>query len=172
MKQRPMSVLIFGILNIGYGIFKLGSLLLGVVISHIKLPSNPAADAMKADPLYIAMNKFNMWVGVPLALVLIALGVGLLLMKNWARLGSIIYAVIDIFLVVGGSMFSWRFTARMMEQTAGPARGIAEVVGLIFFILVVLFFLAYPVILLFFMTRPNVIDAFQTEQPPAPPLPG
>jgi hypothetical protein len=96
MRQRPMAILIFGILNIGYALLNLAGPLVSKLMSSIKLPANSPVVAMKSDPAYVAWTNFNMGFSVVLGLALLSFGIGLLLSKNWARLGSIIYAVIAI----------------------------------------------------------------------------
>src|SRR5580700_10018310 len=119
MRQRPMATLIFGILNLGYALMNLAGPLIAKLMSTIKLPGNSPLAAMKSDPTYIAWTNFNMVLSMALGLGLLAFGVGLLLLKNWARIGSIVYAVIAIIYVPLGSLVMWPFTKRMMEQTPG-----------------------------------------------------
>jgi hypothetical protein len=168
MKERPMSVLIFGILNIGYGLFKLGMLALSTVMSHIGQAGNPVAAAMKSDPTMVAWTKFSIISGVSLGLLLMVFGIGLLLCKNWARLGSMVYSLIDIVLVVVGSVVVWPITQRAMEQMPNVPHGMIAGFAMIGMVIGLIFGLAYPVILLFFMTRPNVIDACQPAESPPP----
>jgi hypothetical protein len=168
MRQRPMSILIFGILNLGYALLNLGGPLLAKVMASVKMPANSPVAAMKADPAYMAWINFNMAVGVVLGLALLTFGIGLLLMKNWARIGSIIYAVVAIVFVLFGSVVSWPFTKRMMEQTPGVPPGMMAKFAIIGLVFGIIFGMAYPVLLLFFMTRPNVIEACQPEQPAIP----
>jgi hypothetical protein len=168
MKERPMSVLIFGILNIGYGIFKMGMLALSVAMSHLSPKGNPVADAMKSDPTMAAWTKFSMVSGVTIGLALIVLGIGLILMKNWARLGSMVYSMIDIVLVVIGTMLVWPITLRAMEQMPNVPHGMVEAIATVSMVFGILLGLAYPALLLFFMTRPNVIEACQGEPPEFP----
>jgi hypothetical protein len=165
-----MTLLIFGILNIGYGLFKLAGLLLAALMASVSPKANPVAAAMKSDPTMVAWTKFATPVGATLGLALIAFGIGLILMKNWARLGSIIYSMIDIVLVVVGSIVVWPITQRAMEQIPNMPHGMVEGFATIGLVFGVLFGLAYPAVLLFFMTRTNVIEACQPEEPaPQPP---
>jgi hypothetical protein len=168
MNQRPISILIFGILNIGYGLWKMAAPLLSMAMSKLKLPGNSGMAAMTADPTFTALTKFSVWTGAILGLALLAFGIGLLLLQNWARLGSIVYAVIDIVLVLVVSMVMWPFTKRMMEQMPGAPPGMMAGFAMIGLVIGILFGLAYPVLLLFFMTRSNVIEACQRQQPAAP----
>jgi hypothetical protein len=160
-----MSTLIFGILNLGYALLNLGGPLLAKAMSNLKLPANSPVAAMKSDPAYIAWTNFNLVVGVVLGLSLLTFGIGLLLLKNWARIGSIIYAVIAIVFVLFGSVVSWPFTKRMMEQTPGVPQGMMAGFAMMGLVLGIIIGLAYPSLLLFFMTRQNVIEACQPEPP-------
>jgi hypothetical protein len=92
----------------------------------------------------------------------------LLLLQNWARLGSIIYSVVDIVLVVVMSILMWPLTRRMMEQMPGVPPGMMAGFAMLGMAVGLLFSLAYPALLLFFMTRASVIEACQRQQPVAP----
>jgi len=166
-----MSTLIFGIINICFGIMKLGGPLAAKVVSNLKLPGNAGLAALKSDPDYIAWTNISLALGVVLGLALLAFGIGLLLLKNWARVGSIVYAVIDIVLVPIGAVVGWRFMGRMALQTPGAPAGLVQGFAVIGLAVGIIIGLAYPVLLLFFMTRPNVIEACQPEQPEQPVAP-
>jgi uncharacterized membrane protein YidH (DUF202 family) len=169
MKQRPLSTLIFGILNIGYGLLKLAGLAFAAVMARIKMPANANIPSMNNDPTFIAWSKFAFPLGAALGLALIAFGIGLLLLKNWARLGSVVYSVIDIVLVVVGTIVMWPVTQRMMEQVPNVPRGMMAGFASISLVFQLIFGLAYPALLLFFVTRDNVIDACQPGLLPPPP---
>jgi NADH:ubiquinone oxidoreductase subunit 3 (subunit A) len=172
MNQRPISTLIFGILNIGLGLLKLGWPLVAAAIAHLKLSGHSGMAALQSDPTFAALQQFNMWAGAVFGLALLAFGIGLLLLQNWARIGSIVYAVVAIVFVLVGSVVGWPITKRLVEQMAmqmpGAPLGLIEGVTMLLFVLGVLFGLAYPALLLFFMTRSNVIEACQPQQPAAP----
>jgi hypothetical protein len=172
MNERPISTLIFGILNIGFGLWKLGAPLLAAVVAHLKLPGNPGVSALQSDAAYTALTKFNMGVGVAFGLALLAFGIGLLLLQNWARIGSIVYAVVAIIYVLIGSVVGWPITKRLVEQAAvkvpGAPPGVLEGMAMLVFVLAIIFGLAYPVLLLFFMTRAKVIQACRRPHPTAP----
>jgi hypothetical protein len=172
MRQRPMSVLIFGILNIAYGLFKLGMLALSAAMQSLGPKGNPVAAAMKADPAMAALTKFNMVIGVILGVALVLFGIGLLLSKNWARLGSIVYSVVDIVLVVVGTIIVWPITQRAMASMPNVPHGMVEGFAMIGMVIGLAIGLAYPALLLFFMTRTNVIEYCQGELQTVPePLP-
>jgi NADH:ubiquinone oxidoreductase subunit 3 (subunit A) len=172
MSQRPISTLIFGILNIGFGLVKLGWPLVAAAMANLKLSSHSGMAALQSDPAYAALSKFNMWTGVVFGLALLAFGIGLLLLQNWARIGSIVYAVVAIVFVLVGSVVVWPFMKRMVERMAtqapGAPSGLLEGIVMFMFVVVIMFGLAYPLLLLFFMTRSNVIEACQRQEP-APP---
>jgi len=168
MRQRPMSVLIFGILNLCFALLNLFGPLLTKLMSNIKLPANSPIAAMRADPGYAKLLNLNLAVGLVVGAALLACGIGLLLLKNWGRLGSIIYAIFAIVYVPFASLMQWPFTKRMMEQTPGAPPGMMTGFATIALVFGILFGLAYPALLLFFMTRPNVIEACQPEQPAVP----
>jgi hypothetical protein len=163
-----MSVLIFGILNIGFALLKLGGPLFSLAMSKVKVPGNSGISAMTSDPAFVALTKFNLWAGVIFGLALLAFGIGLLLSQNWARLGSIVYAIIEIVVVLVVSIVTWPITKRMMEHLPNVSPGMGAGFAMIGLVIGIIFGLAYPVLLLFFMTRPNVIEACQPEQPEAP----
>jgi hypothetical protein len=163
-----MSTLIFGILNLGYALMNLASPLITKLMANIKLPANSPMTAMRADPDYIKWMNFNMGMGLVMGTALLAFGIGLLLLKNWARLGSIIYAIIAIVHVPIAAFVQMPFTKRMMEQTPGVPPGMMSGFATIGLVFGIIFGLAYPVLLLFFMTRSNVIEACQPEQASPP----
>jgi hypothetical protein len=168
MKERPMSTLIFGILNIGLALMKMAGPLVALAMANIKLPGTASLAALKADPAFTALSNFNAWTGAALGLALLALGIGLLYLKNWARLGCIIYSVIDMVLVLVMSILIWPHTKQMMSNMPNvpPAmmQGFATI-GLVFGLIIGM---GYPALLIFFMTRTNVIEACQPEQSPPP----
>jgi hypothetical protein len=166
MRQRPVAILIFGILNLGFGLLHLISPLFALAMRKIKLPSQPALTALYSDPSYIAWQHVSMVVGVVSGLALLAFGVGLLLCKNWARLGSIVYAVLDCAFVVVGCVVSWPFMEMAIQQAPKVSQGFAKAAGVIGMVFGLVIGLAYPVLLLIFMTRSNVIEACQPEPPP------
>jgi hypothetical protein len=147
MQQRPISVTIFGILNIGFGFFDLFITLFSMfVVPRMNM----------AAPLLIQMND-NPWtrITMPLdgiaAVALSAAGIGLLLSQNWARIVSIIDGIYSILsCVVGG----------IVTLNSGTS-GIMIIVSLI----ATVGSLVYPILLIIFMTRPKVAAAFGPAQP-------
>jgi len=181
MRQRPMSVLIFGILNIGFGLWQLVAAPLLTMFSAkvqsamAKSNANSPFLAIQSDPTFAAMTKYKLEVDAVLGVAMLAFGIGLLLVKNWARLGSIFYAFIKIVEVLILAMVSYPITARMLQQVPNMSPSIAQVTALVGLAFQLILGMAYPALLLFFMTRDNVMEACQAEQeqptsPPPPPV--
>jgi hypothetical protein len=167
MKQRPISTLIFGILDIGLGLLKLVWPLVAAALAHLKPAGTSGMATLQSDPTFIALTKFTTWTGVVFGLALLAFGIGLLLLQNWARLGSIIYAVVDIVFVLVSTIVMWPITSRMIQQMPNVPQGMVQGFAMIGLVVGLIFGLAYPVLLLFFMTRTNVIEACEQQQPTA-----
>ena len=165
MRPRPMSVTIFGILNIGFAVFGFGSLLLTHILRHAKLPGNSLVETMQSDPSYVAWANFSTYVGLAGGLALLTAGIGLLLMQNWARLLSIIYSVIQIIYILVGAVVNYHVILAFSGQMRGVPPGLMAVVTLLGFALGIVFSLAYPVLLLIFISLPKVIAAFGPEPP-------
>jgi hypothetical protein len=161
-----MSTLIFGILNIGMAFLNALALLMNLATSRLKLPTTPGMEAVKADPTFAALTKFGMYAGTVFGLALLAFGIGLLLLKNWARLGSIVYGVIAIVYTPVVSLLMWPYTKRMMENTPNMPPGMAAGMATVTIVFSLLLGMGYAALLIFFMTRANVIAACQPEQTP------
>lgn len=163
--QRPTSVTVFGILNIVFAVF--GAFGLVVTLAMFSLQTdlnNPVIRLIHENPTYAAWMKFSVLLSMPGLLVLLTAGIGLLRMKSWARILSIIYAIYAIIAGIAGMVANFFFMVRPLleqaQQQQGPEAaaaiggaiggGIGGCLGLI-----------YPVLLLIFMTRPKVMAAFR-----------
>jgi hypothetical protein len=167
--QRPVSVTVFGVLNIVLGALGLFGMIFTIILLVLPLPTtnNPALEIMRNSPGYAALMKIMIPLGFLACGVSVAAGIGLLKLKNWGRTLSIGYAIYSIVAGLFGSMFNYIFLMRpLMEQASqksGPeAAGLIGVaVGGIFGSC---FGMIFPVLLLIFMFRPKVVAAFR---PPA-----
>jgi hypothetical protein len=172
MRQRPIAVTIFGILNIGIAFFQFGGLVLMRIFQHIKLPGNQAFQAIQARAAHGTLSDLNLACSAVTAVALLVAGVGLLLLQNWARIVSIVYAVADILIVLVGLPAGYRVMAAAAEQLRGGAPALlVMIVTATGFVLALVFSLAYPVLLLIFMTQSNVIKACKPEEPQPIPAP-
>ena len=173
MQRRPASINVFGILNIVFaGLGILG--LLGSAVLLFAAPdlNNPVVKIMHENPGYGVWMKISFLLGIPSCVALAAAGIGLLLLKAWARILSMVYAVYAIVLGLLGTVLNVIFLVLPMlhhaQEQSGPEAA-AAVGGAIGGSLGGCIGLVYPVLLLIFMTRPKVVAAFQASAPPAPP---
>jgi hypothetical protein len=163
--QRPTSVTVFGILNLVFAAFGFVGLLISLVLFFVPESSeNHVVKLIHSSPAYAAYLKISIGLGLLACLALLAAGIGLLMLKPWARTLSIVYAIYSILQAIVGTIINYFLLVRpLIEQaqnSSGPeaaaAMGgaiggtIGGCVGLI-----------YPALLLFFMMRPNVVAAFR-----------
>jgi len=175
MPQRPASINIFGILNIVFAVMGIIGLLGGAALLFAAPDlNNPMIKIMRENPGYATWLKISFLLGIPSCAVLAASGIGLLLLKPWARILSVIYAVYAIVLGLIGTVLNVIFLVLPMlhqaqgqngPEAAGAIGGaiggsVGGCIGLI-----------YPVLLLIFMTRPKLVDAFRANNTPSVPPP-
>lgn len=168
--QRPTALTVFGVLNIVFAVFGVFGLIFSMALFHLPADSNnPVIKLIHENAAYATWLKAGILLGVPSCLVLLATGIGLLCLKSWARILSMVYAIYAIvFGIVGMVVNSIVMVLPMVEQARqqqGPEAA-AAVGGAIGGTIGGCFSLVYPVLLLIFMTRPKVVAAFR----PAPPL--
>ena len=167
MQRRPTSVLVFGILNIAFaGLGIIGIIASAFILFPSNPSSNPAVQIIHDNPGYAAFLKLSIPLGVLSSAVLLAAGIGLILVKSWARITSILYGVWAILWGFVGLVANFIFVTRpMLEQfsqrqgpeAAGAIGGaiggsIGGCMGLI-----------YPILLIIFMMRPHVVAAFEAQ---------
>ncbi len=172
--SRPTSVTVFGILNLVFA--ALGVFGIITTLAMVRLAAgtnNPAMQVMRDNPAFLAWLKLSIPLGLLSAVMLTACGIGLLMMKPWARKLSIGYAFYAIVLSIVGMVVNYLWMIRpMMEQAAqkqGPEAA-GAIGGAIGGLAGGCFSLIYPILLLIFMTRPKVVAAFRgpTEPPTFP----
>lgn len=165
MQKRPTSVNVFGILNIvfaGWGVVGL----LGSAVLLFASPdfNNPVIKIMHENPGYAIWVKIGFLLGIPGCAVLAASGIGLLFLKPWARVLSIVYAIYAIVLGIVGTAVNAIFLVLPMlhqaQEQSGPAAA-GAIGGAIGGILGGCFGVIYPVLLLIFMMRPKIAAAFR-----------
>jgi hypothetical protein len=180
MRERPVSVTIFGILNIGFGSLGLGWMLLSKMFEGFDAssPGSPLGsyfasmmalwNAISTDPAFVVWNRISASLDVAASLALVAAGIGLLLLKNWSRrlsTGWAIYTIISVFLNLA-VLFVVLHRALANALAAGTGASTALVIAAA--ALGAVLTLVYPALLIFFLTRPRVVLAFQRE--PGSPL--
>jgi hypothetical protein len=160
MQARPVSAIVFGILNIGFGVFNLLALWLLQVMASDKIAAHSPLKAFYGDPRQLHWMWVSGVINAVAGLLLAAAGVGLLLGQNWGRLTSLAWAVLDILFVLASVPFSWKYA-----QMASPQYG--DILALFLTVFGLVLTLAYPVALLIFMTRPKLVAACRGEGPQA-----
>jgi hypothetical protein len=170
--QRPVSVTVFGVLNIVFGALGVIGVIAVIVITYIlPLPTanNPVLEITRNSPGYALWMDVALPLGLLATGVSVAAGIGLLKLKNWGRTLSIGYAIYSIVAGVIGSMVNYIFVMQPLMEQASHKSG-PEAAGLIGAAIGgtfgTCFGMIYPVLLLIFMLRPKVVAAFR---PPAEP---
>lgn len=162
MRPRPVSLTIFGVLNIGYALMMMVSVVIATALPHL-VPGHAHHLALRmAQNETLLLTKVIFGLAVGLALMIS--GVGLLLARNWGRVGSIACAAVDVAVVLAESVISWRAS---IEQVASLNRALPRQVFEISYAMGIVIGLAYPVLLLIFMNQPGIIEACKPEEPSA-----
>ena len=165
--------MIFGILNIGFGLLGLAGLLTQKMFESFAAQTpNPTLNSMMAfmdemnkDPTVILWRDISIPLEGVASVALLAAGIGLLLLKNWARLGSIAYAIYKMIFVVANLIVLYTALGAMLQKALQNAPAVVVGIAAVSSAVGVVISLAYPGLLIFFMTRPKIVSAFQ---PPAP----
>lgn len=168
--EKPVSGIIFGILNLVFGVFGVCGVLASSVMFFIPLDpemvkQNPALQLMQDNQFYKLFTQVGIAVGLIATFVLIGAGIGLLTMKPYGRTLSIIYgwygiistvltAIVNVFIVFPGLI------EHMNNSPPGPAQA-GAIGGIIGGVVGILLAPIYPGLLLFFMYRPKVIAAYR-----------
>jgi hypothetical protein len=179
MRERPVTITIFGILNIGFGLLGLGWVLLSKLLEGFDFSRGGASlsayfstmaaiwDAINKDPAFALWNQISFPLDIVAGVALTAAGLGLLLLKNWSRLvsnGWAVYTIISVFVNLAVLFVAlYRVLAGALHTSSTGDVVLVLMLAAIGAALT----LAYPILLLYFMARPNVVQAFQRE-PVAP----
>lgn len=164
--DRPVSIKIFGILNIVFGAIGVIGLIAGVLgaVAMMFLIQNrgPNAEIMRMNPLFhenLGVRIYfgaQMILGAAATIVLIISGIGLLRDKMYGRKLAIIYgwfAVVSGILGIAVNFFL--ITLPMMQKMSGPGASFSGQIVVSSFI-GGLTGLLFPALLLYFMYQANV----------------
>jgi hypothetical protein len=161
---RPASLIVFGILNILFGVLGLCGTAGSSAMFFVQLPRDPAIpnpmlDLLDSNPTFRLFMQVTIVLGGLASLVLLAAGIGLLLTKAWGRTLSVGYAWYAIVAAIIGTVVNWVYLIQplmaAMKDVEGPA-AMGVVGGAVGGLLGGLFSLVYPVVLLVFMNRSAV----------------
>ncbi len=168
--QRPASVTVFGVLSILWAAYILLAMAASVVIRLTGFGGeNPANEELMANAAYLVFLNVSSVVAVIAGIALLASGIGMFMLKPWARTTAIVYAVYGILNSLVGGIVYFAFIMPVMAKQAqvsgaGPLAGAGMIEGLFVCsgIAGLGVSLAYPILLLIFMFRGNVVAAFRT----------
>jgi len=169
--NRPTSATVFGVLNILFSVLGfLGSAYSALVYLAVSDPNNAAAnpfEALELSPLMATWLKAATILGFFANVVLLAAGVGLLMMRGWGRMLSLIYSIYAIVGTAVGMVMNWFFIVMPLINSMDDGRGpgpalIGAAIGGVFGGCVSL---VYPALLWYFMTRPGLVAAFAGQSP-------
>ena len=169
--NRPTSATVFGILNILFSVLGfLGTAYSAFVYLAASDPINAAVnpfDALELSPLMATWLKAATILGFFANVVLLAAGVGLLMMRGWGRMLSLVYAVYAIVGTVIGMAMNWFFIVVPALNSMDDGRGPGPVLigAAIGGVLGGCVSLIYPALLWYFMTRPRLVAAFAGQAP-------
>jgi hypothetical protein len=161
---RPASLLVFGILNVLFGVLGLCGTAGSSAMFFLQLPRDPAMpnpmlDLLDSNPTFRLFMQVTIVLGGVASLVLLAAGIGLLLTKAWGRTLSVGYAWYAIAAAIIGMVVNWVYliqpTLAAMKGAEGPA-AMGALGGVVGGLLGGVFSLVYPVVLLVFMNRAAV----------------
>jgi hypothetical protein len=172
--QRPVSVTVFGILNIAFAAFGVFGIFTTLALFSMEgAAANPVLKIMRENPAYAGWLKITIPLGVLACAALLACGIGLLMMKRWARKLAIGYGIYAIVFGLIGVIVNFVFLFRPLMQEAAQRQGpeaAGAIGGAIGGTAGGCFGMIYPILLLIFMTRPKVLAAFSSSNTP-PALP-
>lgn len=169
--NRPTSATVFGVLNILFSVLGfLGTAYSALVYLAASDPNNAAAnpfEALELGPLMSTWLKAATVLGFFANMVLLAAGVGLLMMRGWGRMLSLVYSVYAIVGTVIGMAMNWFFIVMPALRTLDDGQGPGPVLigAAIGGVLGGCVSLIYPALLWYFMTRPRLVAAFAGQAP-------
>ena len=175
--QRPGVVTNFGVLNVVFAGLSLFGIMASIAMLNAPAATkNPVVQLMRDNPAYLTWMKIMIPLGLLALAAQLTAGIGLLRLKAWARVLSIVYAIWAILFGLFGLGLNYVFLTRpLMEEAARKqgAESAAAMGGAMGSLFGGCFGMVYPILLLIFMTRPKVIAAFRpaaSEPPALPPV--
>jgi hypothetical protein len=195
-RYRPTSVLILAILHLvggGLGLLfgLIGLVMQAVTMNNAAAVAAPAPSAVTAQNFGVALTRYaetnvpgynavqfgGTAFGLLLDVLLLAAGMGLLYMQPWARVTSLVYAVLSILYHLLTLVYSLAFilpvTNEFIDKVSGnPGMGPMATgarFGAVAGMLAAFAFILYPIIVLVVLLLPRVAAAFRgAGRPEAP----
>ncbi len=171
--QRPATAMIFGILNIVFGIMGIcGSLISGgmlIAVGSGQLDQQ-MMDQMQQfnDPVYFGFLSMQLVLGSIFAIVAIISGVGLIQFRPWGRKLANIYSIASLVLLIIGFVFNLVYAVLPAIQAANsgdadPAQVGGAIGGAVGGILGSCFGGIYPICALYFLNRKSFVAAIENQ---------
>ena len=170
---RPTSVTVIGILHIVFGgmgviCVPVGMFFLAVLPALMRhaVFAHPLPPVFQEENLRSGLMAFNLMRALIVSIALIVAGIGLLRMKSWGRILSIIYGVYGVLAALVVPLVAYHFMPRAPNEAEEVGRAIGVPIGICCAII-------YPVVVLIVMLAPSVAAAFRGSAlaPPPPPPP-
>jgi hypothetical protein len=168
--QKPVAGIVFGILNLVFGILGICGIAASAVMIFYPLDpqlikQNPALQLMQDNEVYRVFMHGGIVMGFVFTFVLIGAGIGLLTMKSYGRTLSLWYGwygiiitvltvIVNVFLVFPPMV------EQMNNLPPGPAKA-GAIGGIVGGVIGLVFAPIYPGLLLYFMYRPKIIEAYR-----------
>lgn len=168
--ERPTSVTVFGILNVVFAALGMFGILMSLTIfsPEAENSKNPVIRILHEHPGYMSWLKASSWLGLASCAVSIISGIGLLMLKPWARVLGIGYSIYAIVMSLVGLVLNYIFVVGPLLQEAGQKSGpeaAGAIGGAIGGMIGGCLGVVYPVLLIYFMTRPKVMATFRSSAP-------
>ena len=165
--NRPTAVLVLGIISIVLGALGICGGIFNLMSNMIPMGAGKGLDIPADVRSWLTVLQA---IGLVMNVVLIISGIGLLKTQNWARILSMIYAVLDIPVTIVGSYVSTKVVLPLLEKST--PQGVppeALKLGMMFGLGAgVCCGLIYPIVLLVILNLKSIRGSF-TGTPSAPP---
>lgn len=165
--NRPLAATIFGVINIVFGgIGVLGTLASIPTILGRPAPSgHPEMDAILSSDRMILFGQITAPLGLLSSAALLAAGIGLLRMRPWGRLLSVLWGWYTVVMVVVTIPVQWYVLwGPMWELGSAGGNPVVRMTAMVMVVAApvgVIMGLIHPVLLLVFMSRATMIAAFE-----------
>lgn len=165
MQKRPTSVTVFAVIDIILSVLGVLGMAFYVVMQLGLIPQmnnarNPTLKLMEENPAYNLFIQVSTYVGFAATIALLCGAIGMLMLRNWARLTVIGWSIYTIVLTILATVLNYFLMLKpMIEEAQGPEK-MGLQIGIAFAIGFSLIYIAYAGLQMFMLTRPKVVAAF------------
>lgn len=165
---RPVSVIVFGTLNLVFGAFSLVGTAFGLIV-QLGLTNAPQPQFSNGYQLY---QSIVMPLGMIAIFAQLASGPGLLLLKPWGRKLALGFALYNLIATTVNTAATLYFRADMLAQMGSnmPDPQMEKVFWIAMMatmVVITLIWYAYSISMWYYLTRPAVVAVFRGEVPAA-----